>query len=128
MQLDNVFAQATRTKLRFHTSKGVLSIEDLWDLPLIRLDDLARLANKQLQEVSISFIGGVTQDNTVEALQFNIIKTIISVKLQEKAEAELRQTNLERKHKLLSILASKQDAALQDKTEEEILKELESLG
>jgi hypothetical protein len=30
----NIFEQATRAKIRFSTPVGMLSVEDLWDLPL----------------------------------------------------------------------------------------------
>ena len=45
----NIFEQASRNKLRFDTNiKGVISTEDLWDLPLtsdtgrVNLDDIAK--------------------------------------------------------------------------------------
>lgn len=34
MSTDEMFQQATRLKLRFSTSQGQLTVEDLWDIPL----------------------------------------------------------------------------------------------
>lgn len=36
----SIFEQASRQKLRFETSAGKLSIEDLWDLPLTSNNNL----------------------------------------------------------------------------------------
>lgn len=41
----DIFVQATRMKLRFSTPAGLMTVEDLWDLPLqkgkVNLDALA---------------------------------------------------------------------------------------
>ena len=55
----NIFEEATRSKLRFDSLAGKLSVEQIWDLPLKEkkgvVDNLDRIAiatNKQLQESS----------------------------------------------------------------------------
>lgn len=43
-----MFKQASKMKLRFATSKGNLSVEDLWDLSLPVLDKLAVSYDEEL--------------------------------------------------------------------------------
>ena len=45
MELTNIFEAATRYKYRF-PFKGMISVEDLWDLKLQDLDSVFKLLNK----------------------------------------------------------------------------------
>lgn len=44
-----MFEKASRIKLRYSTNRGVLSVEDLWDLSLEQLDPIAINLNKSLK-------------------------------------------------------------------------------
>ena len=46
MELTNIFEAATRYKYRF-PFKGMISVEDLWDLKLQDLDSVFKLLNKE---------------------------------------------------------------------------------
>lgn len=46
----NLFASATRRKLRFDTQKGQLSTEELWDLSLKSLDNVAQTVDARLDD------------------------------------------------------------------------------
>lgn len=123
-----MFEKATRMKLRFQTSRGVLSVEDLWDLSLESLDSIAIGLNKKLKESQTeSFIKTKTKDTTELELKFNIVKHIIDVKV---AELEARKDAAEKrakKQKLMELISKKQDAELEGKSVDELMKELESL-
>ena len=54
------FEKASKLKLRFSTNRGELSIEDLWDLSLESLDQIAVAIDKALETAGKkSFIGRI---------------------------------------------------------------------
>ncbi len=131
----NIFEKATRIGLRFPSPKGSLSVEDLWQLPLQSksgpdLDTIARTANSSLRAVSEeSFVSTRTdpKKSTYE-LQLEIAKHIIAVKQTENAEAAAKVEKAQKKAKLLEVLARKQDAALEQLSPEELVKQIEELS
>ncbi len=130
-----MFEKATRQKLRFPSSKGFLSVEDLWDLPLqsksgFDLDSVARAVNatlKQTQEES--FVTPVlTQPAKDAELQMAVVKHIIAVRLAENADAVQAVKRKQEREVLLGILDRKQNAALEALSPEEIQARLAALG
>lgn len=124
-----MFEKASRIKLRYSTNRGVLSVEDLWDLSLEQLDSIAINLNKRLKESQTeSFIKTRTKDTTELELKFNIVKHIIDVKLQEQEERTVAAEKKAKRQKILDLMAKKQDAELESKSYEELAKELEALS
>lgn len=127
----DLFLEASRRKLRFTTSKGVASVEDLWVLPLknagLCLDAIAiELHNKLEATGKISFVTEVKADDTLQ-LQFDIVKKIIDIRLEERKAADDAQKRRALKDKISEILAHKQDAAWNEKSVEELQAELAKL-
>lgn len=123
-----MFVKASRLKLRFSTSKGLISVEDLWDLPLTALDTIAKNLNKEVKEsAEESFIKMKTSASTLATLRFEIVKHIIEVKLNEAEAAQKRAENKERKAQILALIAEKQNKELSEKSIADLMKELESL-
>lgn len=128
MSREEMFIKASREKMRF-PYKGLATVEDLWDLPVTELDKIYKSLNakaKQAQEESLLEVK-TSEDEELTA-QIEIIKYIVSVKLEEKKAAEMAKERKEQKQKIMSILASKQDEALQGKSIEELEKMLDELG
>jgi hypothetical protein len=124
-----MFEKATRTKLRFETTKGLLSVEDLWDLPLtsttskVNLDDIARgLHNKVTTQTDISFVNPTAKSASAEKdqLALDIVKHVISVRLAENEAAAKVRANAEQKKKILEILDEKDTESLKGKSTEEL--------
>lgn len=131
----NIFERAARCKLRFVTSVGILMTEDIFHLPLIlpnnraSLDSVARQISKELKEYGEeSFVEVSPNLPKIELeLKLEIVKHVIEVKKAQIAANEDLAKKAEKKHKLMEILAKKQDANLEGMSEEQILKELEAL-
>jgi hypothetical protein len=129
-----MFDKAFRQKLRFESSMGQLSVEDLWDLPLTahsgkaNLDDIAKELHHQLKNGDdISFvIQSKKSDETIQ-LKFDIVKHIIDVRLAEQSAAETLRSNKEKKQQLLAIIAQKENEGLMNTSLDELKKMAESL-
>lgn len=135
MSEKNLFEEAARKKLRFTSVRGDLSVEQLWDLPLISdnnlsLDAMAQSVNAQLKAIGeSSFV--LTAPNprqTVLQLQLDILVHIIGVKQSEAADRARAIENRARRERLEHALASKQEQALNDMSEADLKKELEALS
>jgi hypothetical protein len=130
----NLHETAIRNKYRFPSTKGSLTLEQLYDLPLLSkqgacLNNIALTLYQELKESpTVSFVSQTTTAvNSVLSNKLDLVKHIISIKEEENAAARLVSDNKTKKSRILEILASKQDEALINKTEEELLKLAESL-
>ncbi len=119
----SMFEKASRAKLRFSSGKGLVSVEDLWDLPMTQLDRLAIALRKELRELgeADSFIEAPKRGIEELQLKFDLAKYVIEVRLAENAAEKKKQDNAAQKQKILEILGRKQDAALEGKSVEELM-------
>jgi hypothetical protein len=132
----NPFEIATRNKARFITSKGSLSVEDLWDLPLTSttgkpcLDsiarDLHRALNNNKEPVFVQNVDTPKIDPAVEAA-FNVVLRIIEVKQAENALAAAARKKSEQKQEILAALAEAKSQSLKSKSPEELQAMLDAL-
>lgn len=132
--MNNIFEYATRSKLRFASMRGELTVEQLWDVPLRSRDDfnlntVAKAANKALKEVSEeSFVETTkTEAHTRLEMAMEVVKFVIDTKRAEEETAKKRAENKLEKEKLLGILAEKQAGKLSELSEKELQKRIAAL-
>ena len=124
----NIFEYATREALRF-PYKGMQSVEDLWQLSVKELDSIYKTLNKQIkQSEEESLLATKSNVDTELEVQIAIVKHIVSVKLAEKEAAEKASVKKAQKQKIMSIIATKQDEALQNSSIDDLKKMLDELG
>ena len=127
MTVENIFEYVTRNKVRF-SFRGMISVEDLWDLSLTNLDSIYKELNKQSkQSEEESLLNIKTQEDELLNVQIEIVKHIVSVKLAEKEAREKASAKKVQKQKIMSIIAAKQDEALQNSSIDDLQKMLDEL-
>ncbi len=133
----SIFEQATRRKLRFNSSIGQLSTEQLWDLPLIKatnrsgtdLDTVGRAIKRDLKTMEEDSIVKTRPDPRKEelTLQLAIVVSIVETKQAEIKKAEESAIKREKRRVLNEALAKRDETDLAGKSREDLLKELEAL-
>lgn len=119
-----IYKAASKLKLRFQTTKGTLSVEQLWGLSLAELDALAvSLEQAYKDSKSKSFLDKKTEKDKIIKLRFDIALDVLNTKVEEKEAAKKKAEDKEHDQKILSIIKEKQDEALKGKS----IKELEKL-
>lgn len=128
MNTDNMFEIATRCKLRF-PFKGMISVEDLWDLSLVNLDSIFKTLNSQKrQENEESLLVTKSKEDETLSVMIEIVKYIVSEKIAEDNAILIARERKEKKQKIMEIIASKQDADLQTKSIDELTSMINELG
>lgn len=128
MTTTNIFEYAVRNKVRF-PFKGMISVEDLYDLSLTNLDSIYKTLNKQVkQSEEESLLTTKTNIDTELEIQIAIIKYIVTVKLEEQEAREKAAAKKAQKQKIMSIIATKEDEALQNTSVEDLRKMLDELN
>lgn len=90
----NLFYIASRNKFRFPSSKGDLTLEQLWETPLTSrngysVNDIAIAVNSELKSLEEeSFVETSSNPRRTELRQMlDLLKTVIAIRQQENAEA-----------------------------------------
>lgn len=120
MTIENKFEVATRSKMRF-PFRGLISVEDLWDLSVNNLDSIFKTLNSELKQVQEeSLLNVKTKEDKELDVKIEIVKHVVKVKLEEENARLQVKAQKEQKQKIMEILSAKQDESLQNKSVEEL--------
>jgi hypothetical protein len=124
----NLFELAARAKFRF-PFRGMVSVEDLWDLHVESLDLIYKTLNAELKQVSEESLLGTEnkKDEELEA-KIEILKYIVKVKLEEKELQKKAKERRAQKQKIMELIAEKKDEALKGQSLAELEEMLDKLG
>ncbi len=123
-----LFEIATKKKYRF-PYKGIITVEDLWDLNVTALDQIFKNLNKRLKEMGEESLLKTksTEETDIENM-VEIVKHIVVVKEQEKTNRLAQKERDAKKQRIMSIISDKEDKALTELSTEELRKMLDELG
>lgn len=127
METGKLFELAARNKMRF-PFRGMISVEDLWDLSLTNLDLVFKTLNAEAKKSEEeSLLNTKSKEDEEISNKIDIVKYIVNVKLEEKRARDDARKNAEMKQRLLEIKAKRQDAALENMSDEDLDKMLAEL-
>lgn len=111
------FKQASKEKLRFQTSKGQLSTEQLWDLSITDLDALAvSLEEEHQTSGKKSFVRKTSPKDKTAKLRFDVVLDVLTTKVDEQEAAKAKAEAKAHNNKILTLIAEKQDESLKGKS------------
>lgn len=133
--MSNIYQQAAVLKLRFGSERGLLNVENLFDLPLtsktgMDLDTLAKKVNAELKaQTEESFV--VVHNTPVKTeltLKLDILKDVIAFRQEQAKTATEAQTRKAERQQLLAVRENRKLEELQGLSIEEIDKRLAALS
>lgn len=120
MAINNLFIMATQHKFRF-PFKGMVSVEDLWDMNVRDLDTVFKALNAQAkQSKEESLLTAKNKEDSILEAKIEIVKYIVTAKLEEAEAQRIKAENKEKKRRIAEILADKQDEELRGKSAAEL--------
>jgi hypothetical protein len=130
----NIFEYASRNKLRFVSSRGELTVEQLWDVPLrsadgFNLNAVAKTANEAVKAVNEENFVETTRTAAHTRIEtaLEVVKHVIGVKRADEAAAKKRTENKIKRERLLTALAEKQNGKLSEMSERELKRQIAEL-
>lgn len=116
----NIYAKALKQKIRFQY-KGLLSIEDLFDLTFEELDTLYKQLGEKLKTLAgDSLLAEENPEIKELKLKLALVKDVFEIKDTDRKILEDKLAQSEKKQQILSVINDKKNAALYDKSIEEL--------
>lgn len=127
MTTEKLFEMATISKLRFPSTKGELSVEDLWDLSDKDLDVVYKnLKDQEVKSSEESLLDDANVDPKLTAA-IGIVKYIFTTKRNERLAEKERINKKLTQRKYIDALSKKQDEAIEKMSEAELRAMIDSL-
>lgn len=133
----DIFESASRLKLRFPSPKGLLTTEDLWDLPLTsstgkaNLDTIACTLHAEIEsQPKVSFVinkAASAADKTAK-LALDVVVRVIEVRLAENEQKQQLDARREKKQQLMALIAQKENEQLAGSSLDDLRAMIAQLG
>ena len=122
----NIHAKGNKQKLLFSSSKGQVSMQDLYDLPLSNMRSMANAVNRGLKQ-SDDLFAVVSDEDSNNKLRLAIILDVIGCRVAE-ASAKVSDKETKQKRAGIQALIDKKNLDTQGELSvEELQKQLDAM-
>jgi hypothetical protein len=122
-----MFEKASRLKLRIETPKGIVSVEDLWDMDFETLDEVWKSNRKTLEDAGESLLKKKTKDTTKHELVIDLVEHVVKTRQAEAKAIRKAAENKRKKENILGIIAEKENEVLKGASLKELKKMVKNL-
>lgn len=120
----DIFKQASKQQLRISTTRGMLTVEQLWTLSIEHLDLLAvSLQEKYETSKGKSFVRKRTIKDKQVKLEFDIVLDILNTKVEEQEASQNAAEIKAHNQKIMGMIQKKKEEDLGTKS----IKDLEKM-
>lgn len=125
----DIFAQASQQKLRFSgLGKGLLTTEDLWDLPVETLNEGALLLDEHINKSGQQgYLRVKSTTDTAITLRRDILVYIINEKLNQQDAVAANRSLTQQQKELAELIHAKKQQVRANKSLEELEAEYNAL-
>lgn len=119
----SIYKQAAQAQLRFSTSRGNLTVEQLFMLTQSDLTNCIRAVKKTLKKTDddeLSFLDVTSKVDATEQLRFDILKDVYLSNKEQLDKLRNEKATKEHNQRILSLIADKKDQDLANKSVEEL--------
>ena len=126
--MDELWIECIKHKYRWNY-RGLINVEDLFDLTLKELDGIYRKLKKEFEDLGGDSLIDDEDTPFKKELEnkLSILKFVFKIKQDEIDERRRKIENLEEKQKIMRIIEDKQNKELSDKSIEELNELLDKL-
>jgi hypothetical protein len=119
--MTNIWIECLKNKYRFEF-KGLISVEDLFDLKLEDLDEIYKNLKKEEKNLQGDSLLKNSENPKIDEVQIKLelVKTIFDMKVAEIKRSERALVNKAQKDKILAIIEDKENQELSEKSIDEL--------
>ena len=132
--MTNLYKQAAQEKFRFETGRGLISVEELMDLPLkgnngVNVDTVAIALSRTIKEAEIEPVSFVDTTKTTPAIEVDkvkleIVKEIIQDKIEQREALTAKVQKEKETRRIREAIAKKAESQFDNMSIEELQAEL----
>lgn len=119
----DMYKQASRINLTFITSKGILPVNQLWDLNQTELTASIKNVKKTLKKSDdddLDFLDATKIVDVENQLRFDILKDIYLTNKDENEKVRTEKERKENNQKIMELIQRKKEGELENKSVEEL--------
>ena len=122
----NTVLKVVKQKLRFQSGKGLVTAEDVFDLPLTKLKSMANSLNRGLKTSTDDLFSEKSVKETEDSLRLSFILQVIEIREEENVSKVTAKETEQKRELLKSLIAQKKLEATSSMSIEDLEKELDN--